>query len=184
MHFQTGTAETTNTLCSDIITAPTPGQISLIESNSFTADKFVSKRSSKKWDVPPSQHNEKKAFTSKSSFDATAVDPSEFVPKVVPMCEVESAMGREGEMGVSEESGRDVVSIKQKNEDSTTELQVYSKTSDNGHSDKRTTSLQWTNCLPPAINCPHISTSDEGTTSQQWTKCLSPPCPLFRGSTV
>ena len=61
---------------------------------------------------------------------------------------------------------------------------MYSKTSDNGHSNKRTTSLQWTNCLPPAINCPYISTSDKGTTSEQWTKCLSPTCPLFRGSTV
>ena len=39
---------------------------------------------------------------------------------------------------------------------------VYSKTSDNGHSNKRTTSLQWTNCLPPAINCPYISTSEKG----------------------
>ena len=27
-------------------------------------------------------------------------------------------------------------------------ITLYSKTSDNGHSDKRTTSLQWTNCLP------------------------------------
>ena len=35
---------------------------------------------------------------------------------------------------------------------------VYCKTSDNGHSNKRTTSLQWTNCLPPAITCPYIST--------------------------
>ena len=66
----------------------------------------------------------------------------------------------------------------------TWEWSEYSKTSDNGHSNKRTTSLQWTNCLPPAINCPYISTSDEGTTSEQWTKCSSPMCPLFRGSTV
>ena len=63
-------------------------------------------------------------------------------------------------------------------------LVLYSKTSDNGHSNKRTTSLQWTNCLPPSISCPYISTSDEGTTSEQWTKCSSPPCPLFGGSTV
>ena len=33
----------------------------------------------------------------------------------------------------------------------------FCKTSNNGHSDKRTTSLQWTNCLPPSINCPYIS---------------------------
>ena len=61
---------------------------------------------------------------------------------------------------------------------------IYSKTSDNGHSDKRTTSLQWTNCLPPSINCPYISTSDEGTTSKQWTNYLPPSinCPYISTS--
>ena len=29
---------------------------------------------------------------------------------------------------------------------------VYSGTSDNGHSEEWTTSLQWTNCSPPAYN--------------------------------
>ena len=106
---------------------PTPGQLLLIESNSFTADKFVSKRSSKKWDVPPSQVAQKKASMSKSSYDATTVDPSEFVPKVVPMCEVESALGREGDGGVmvaDEEGGRDVVLIKQNTDDSTPDAEV------------------------------------------------------------
>ena len=93
------------------IPAPTPGQTSLIESNSFTADKFISKRSSKKWDVPPPGLPQKKTVSAAKTFDATEVDPSEFVPKVVPMCEVESAMGREE--GEVEEGGRDVVSIRQ-----------------------------------------------------------------------
>lgn len=93
------------------IFAPTPGQTSLIESNSFTADKFVSKRSSKKWDVPPPGLAQKKTVSATKTFDATEVDPSEFVPKVVPMCEVESAMGREE--GEVEEGERDVVSIRQ-----------------------------------------------------------------------
>ena len=99
----------------DYEATPTPGQLSAIESNSFTADKFVSKRSSKKWDVPPSDIAQK---MNTKSFDATTVDPSEFVPKVVPMCEVESALGRDGEGEVlgGEEGGRNLVSIKQKTE--------------------------------------------------------------------
>ena len=75
---------------------PTPGQLLTIESNAFTADKFVSKRSSKKWDVPPSDITVTKAASAKT-FNVTEVDPSEFVPKVVPLCEVESALGKEGE---------------------------------------------------------------------------------------
>ena len=101
---------------------PTPGQLLVIESNSFTADKFVSKRSSKKWDVPPSEVMKKNS----KSFDATTVDPSEFVPKVVPMCEVESAMGREGEeeVGGGGEEGSRVVSIRQTPGNSTSEVCV------------------------------------------------------------
>ncbi|CAI7991463.1 hypothetical protein GBAR_LOCUS754 [Geodia barretti] len=99
---------------------PTPGQTALIESNSFTSDKFVSKRSSKKWDVPPSGVSQKKAG---KTFDVTTVDPSEFVPKVVPMCEVENALGREEGMGVMEEGGRDVVSIRQETTQSTPETE-------------------------------------------------------------
>ena len=100
---------------------PTPGQTALIESNSFTSDKFVSKRSSKKWDVPPSGVSQKKAG---KTFDVTTADPSEFVPKVVPMCEVENALGREEGMGVMEEGGRDVVSIRQETTQSTPETEV------------------------------------------------------------
>ena len=66
-----------------------------------------------------------------------------------------------------------------------TDLSVFSGTSDNGHSEEWTTSLQWTNYSPPAyILSIHFSTSEEGTTSEQWTKCSSPNCPLFGGSTV
>ena len=58
---------------------------------------------------------------------------------------------------------------------------IYSGTSDNEHSEEWTTSLQRTNCSPPAyIYCPCISTSEEGTTSEQWTKRSSPTCPLER----
>ena len=57
----------------------------------------------------------------------------------------------------------------------------YSGTSDNGHFEEWTTSLQWTNCFPSAY---YISTPKEGTTSEQWTKCSSPMHPLFGGSTV
>ena len=53
-----------------------------------------------------------------------------------------------------------------------------SGTSDSGHSEERTTSLQWTNCVPPANNWMHVRTSEEG------TKHSSPTCPLFGGSTV
>ena len=42
----------------------------------------------------------------------------------------------------------------------------YSGTSNSGHSEERTTSLQWTNCVPPANNCMHVRTSKEGTTSE------------------
>ena len=106
---------------------PTPGQLSVIESNSFTADKFVSKRASKKWDVPPSDVARK---TNKKSFDATSVDPSEYAPKVVPMCEVESVLEREGEGEVwdGEGGGRGVVLIKQNTEKSTSETEVYTCT--------------------------------------------------------
>ena len=45
-------------------------------------------------------------------------------------------------------------------------LCTYSETSDSGHSDERTTSLQWTNCVPPANNCMHVRTYKEGTTSE------------------
>ena len=105
----------------DLKATPTPGQLSVIESNSFVADKFVSKRSSKKWDVPPSDMVAKK---NSKSFDATAVDPSEFVPKVVPMCEVESALGREGEgeVGGGGEEGSGVVLIRQKTGNSSSEV--------------------------------------------------------------
>ena len=61
-------------------------------------------------------------------------------------------------------------------------VDLYSGTSDNGHSEEWTTSLQWIHPLP--IYCPYISTSEEGTTSEQWTKFASPMCPLFGGSTV
>ena len=70
----------------------TPGQLSVIESNSFTSDKFVSKRASKKWDMTPSDVS----VPATKSFDMTDVDPSEYVPKVVLMCEVESALGGRG----------------------------------------------------------------------------------------
>ena len=71
-------------------------------------------------------------------------------------------------------------------------LLQYSGTSDNGHSEKWTTSLQWTHCSPCnghtvhplPLNCPYISTSEEGTTSEHWTNCLFPMCPLFGGSIV
>ena len=56
---------------------------------------------------------------------------------------------------------------------------VYSGTSDSGHSEERTTSLQRTSCVPPANNCMHVRTSEEGTTSEKWTKHSSPTCPLF-----
>ena len=108
------------------VSALTPGQTSLIESNSFTSDKFVSKRSSKKWDVPPSGVAQKKTVSAAKKFDVTAVDPSEFVPKVVPMCEVESALGREegGGGGGDEEGGKGVVSIRQETA-SETEVAIY-----------------------------------------------------------
>ena len=61
---------------------------------------------------------------------------------------------------------------------------LYSGTSDSGHSEEWTTSLQWTTCVPPANNCMHVRTSEEGTTSEKWTKHSSPTCPLFGGSTV
>jgi hypothetical protein len=103
---------------------PTPGQTALIESNSFTSDKFVSKRSSKKWDVPPSGVSQKKTVSAGKTFDVTTVDPSEFVPKVVPMCEVENALGREEGMGEMEEGGgRGVVSIRQETTQSTSETE-------------------------------------------------------------
>ena len=80
----------------DLNIMPTAGQLFVIESDSFTADKFISKRTSKKWDVPPAGVAKKTSTTGKS-FDNTVVDPSEFAPKVVPMCEVEGALDRGGE---------------------------------------------------------------------------------------
>ena len=59
-----------------------------------------------------------------------------------------------------------------------------SGTSDNGHSEKRTTSVERTSCLPPTDCIIHSVTSEIGTTSLQWTRGLSPLCPLFGGSTV
>ena len=58
------------------------------------------------------------------SFDVTTVDPSEFVPKVVPMCEVESALGREGggEVVGGEEEGSSMVLIRQTAGNSTSEV--------------------------------------------------------------
>ena len=47
---------------------------------------------------------------------------------------------------------------------------VYSGTSDNGHSEEWTTSLQWTNCSPPVYIIVH--------------SCSTPTCPLFTDSTV
>ena len=44
--------------------------------------------------------------------------------------------------------------------------EVYSGTSDDGHSEEWTTSQKWTHCSLP-IYCPFISTSEEGTTSEQ-----------------
>ena len=60
----------------------------------------------------------------------------------------------------------------------------YSGTSDNGHSEEWTTSLQWTNCSPPAYILSIHFYLRRRTTSEQWTKCSSPKCPLFGGSTV
>ena len=112
-------------LSHDVMATPTPGQLSVIESNSFTSDKFVSKRVSKKWDMTPSDVA-KKSVPAAKSFDVTDVDPSEYVPKVVPMCEVESALGREGEgegEGVGgEEGGRQLVMINQRRENSSVEV--------------------------------------------------------------
>ena len=88
------------------VALPTPGQLSVIESETFSAAKFVSKRSSKKWDVPPSEVTKKKLVPAEKGFDVTEVDPSEFVPKVVPLFEVEGALGR-GE-GVEMGGGEDV----------------------------------------------------------------------------
>ena len=57
-------------------------------------------------------------------------------------------------------------------------VEQHSGTSDNGHSEERTTSLQRTNCMPPAENCMHstyISTSEILTplTSEQLTNLTS-----------
>ena len=83
----------------------------------------MSKRASKKWDMTPSDVA-KKSVPAAKSFDVTDVDPSEYVPKVVPMCEVESALGREGEgEGVGgEEGGRQLVMINQRRENSSVEV--------------------------------------------------------------
>ena len=59
----------------------------------------------------------------------------------------------------------------------------YSGTSDNGH-EKRTTSVEWTNRLPPTDCSIHSVHSEIGATSKQWTRGLSPLCPLFGGSTI
>ena len=82
----------------DQLAPPTPGQLAVIESNSFVADKFVSSRKSKKWDVPPPGISLKPPAAASSS-DSGVVDPSEYAPKVVPYCEVEGALGRGGEEG-------------------------------------------------------------------------------------
>ena len=43
-------------------------------------------------------------------------------------------------------------------------IHLYSGTSANGHSEGRTTALQWTNCLPPADNhTQYIFTSETRT---------------------
>ena len=60
----------------------------------------------------------------------------------------------------------------------------YSGTSDNGHSQKKTTSVERTNCFSPTdctVMYLHSVPSDIGTTSLQWTRGLSPLCPLFKG---
>ena len=62
--------------------------------------------------------------------------------------------------------------------------QAYSVTSDNGQSEKQTTSVERTNCLPLTDCSIQGITSDIGTTSLQWTSGLSPLCPLFGVSTV
>ena len=92
----------------DQIAMPTPGQRFVIESSAFTADKFVSNRKTKKWDVPPTGVSKTKSTAGKS-FESGPVDASEFAPKVVPMCEVEEALGRgaggEGVEGEGEGQG-------------------------------------------------------------------------------
>ena len=51
----------------------------------------------------------------------------------------------------------------------------------NGHSEEWTTSLQWTNCSPPAYI---LSIHFYLRRRDQCAKCLSPMCPFFGGSTV
>ena len=41
-------------------------------------------------------------------------------------------------------------------------MYIYSGTSSNGHSEERTTSLQWTNCVPPANNCSMLEPPKKG----------------------
>ena len=83
----------------------------------------MSKRVSKKWDMTPSDVA-KRSVPAAKSFDMTDVDPC--VPKVVPMCEVESALGREEEgEGVGREEVRrqlQLVMINKKRENSSTEV--------------------------------------------------------------
>ena len=64
-------------------------------------------------------------------------------------------------------------------------VEQHSGTSDNGHSEERTTSLQRTNCMPPAENCMHstyISTSEILTplTSEQLKISLAHICDRAR----
>ena len=55
------------------------------------------------------------------------------------------------------------------------------RTSDNGHSEEWTTSLQWINCVPPG---PYISTSKEGATFKKLEKMLVPNVSIIQSSTV
>ena len=52
---------------------------------------------------------------------------------------------------------------------------VYSGTSDNGHSEQRTTSLQWTHCSPPALLSIHFylrRRDNRPTMDKMFTPCL------------
>ena len=53
-------------------------------------------------------------------------------------------------------------------------VDIVCGTSSNGHSEERTTSLQWTSCVPPANNCMHVRTSEEGHNLRIMDKTLVP----------